>query len=79
MDAWAAEQLSLEPCGRILSIYEESDEIGRSCDEIAGAGKCVSEYKEVMLSTGRKHGFLFQPLPEWVDPVVEWAGKASAE
>lgn len=23
--------------------------------------------------TGLAHGFLYRPLPEWVDPVVEWA------
>ncbi len=70
---WSANNLSLSPCGRILSIYEESDEIGRTCDQIVGARDCVSEYKEIRLENGMKHGFLFKPLPEWVEPAAAWA------
>ncbi len=70
---WTATNLNLRPCGRILSIYEESDEIGRSCGKIVGTNECVTDYKEIVLKTGKKHGFLFKPLAEWVEPSVEWA------
>ncbi len=29
--------------------------------------------REVAVDTGLAHGFLYQPLPEWVNPVLEWA------
>jgi hypothetical protein len=70
---WTASNMNLAPCGRILSIYEQSDEIGRSCHAIIGDRECVSGYKEIQLETGQKHGFLFKPLEEWVEPVIKWA------
>lgn len=70
---WTASNLDLRPCGRILSVYEDSDTIGRSCKTIVGEDGCVTEYKEIILKTGKKHGFLFKPLEEWVNPSVDWA------
>ena len=29
--------------------------------------------RELVLETGLRHGFLYRPLPEWVEPVVEWS------
>jgi hypothetical protein len=57
--------------GRILSVYETSDEIGRSCAGLfakAGAGQHV----ELPVSLGRQHGTFFRPEPAWVTPVVAW-------
>ena len=62
--------------GNILSIYEESDRIGRTCSGFrARSGKTISHYKEIELHTGLKHGFLFKPLPQWVVPALKWARK----
>jgi pimeloyl-ACP methyl ester carboxylesterase len=63
------------PSGRFLSIREASDELSEPCpawkDE---PGRRSSlEVREIVLHTGLAHGFLYRPLPEWVDPVVEWA------
>ena len=33
----------------------------------------INHYKEIELNTGLKHGFLYKPLAEWVEPVVRWA------
>lgn len=61
-------------CGNILSIYEKSDDFGGSC----GVFKAVSQlsiphYKEIELNTGLRHGFIFKPLREWVEPSIKWA------
>jgi len=62
--------------GNILSIYEGSDRIGRSCSGFkARSGKTISHYKEIELHTGLKHGFLFKPLPQWTLPALKWARK----
>ena len=61
-------------CGNILSIYEESDDIGHSCAEFKNTSKLtIPHYKEIELHTGLKHGFLYKPLPEWIEPAIKWA------
>ncbi|HUM48276.1 MAG TPA: alpha/beta hydrolase [Chitinophagales bacterium] len=60
--------------GNILSIYERSDGIGESCYRFREkSAATVSHYKEIEISTGLEHGFLFRPLPEWMKPTVAWA------
>ena len=58
--------------GDVLSIFENSDTIGRSCGAIFGDSPALGKHKEIELHTGRKHGFLFHPLPEWIGPAVSW-------
>jgi pimeloyl-ACP methyl ester carboxylesterase len=61
------------PSGRILAIRETSDDIG-PCAPWKGDPEAESQLvaREIVLDTGLKHGFLYRPLPEWADPVVEW-------
>jgi hypothetical protein len=56
--------------GNLLSIYETSDELG-SCNKLATRSHLAS-FKEVAISTGKKHGAFFQPLPDWVKPLKAW-------
>lgn len=63
------------PSGRILSIREASDDFAGPCppwQEGASPGDSLV-VREIVLETGLSHGFLYRPLPEWVEPVVEWA------
>lgn len=67
------------PAGRILAIRESSDETTGGCppwedDPAAGPALTV---RELVIDTGLHHGFLYRPLPEWVNPVVEWANGKS--
>lgn len=57
--------------GRILSIYEASDEAG-SCRELAKASKAYSSFKEIRINTGLEHGAFYRPIPEWVQPLKQW-------
>ena len=60
--------------GNVLSVYERSDVIGRSCQkEHVKAGNDVIRFKEIELNTGLKHGFLYKPLDGWIKPSVAWA------
>ncbi len=61
--------------GHILSIYEKSDQIGRSCKEIKAASGGISKFREIEIETGKKHGFLYRPIDEWVKPAFEWIEK----
>jgi hypothetical protein len=60
--------------GKVLSIFEQSDTLGRSCKLIIDkSGKSVSAFKEIELHTGLKHGFLYKALPVWLEPAMNWA------
>lgn len=59
--------------GNILSIYEKSDDM-QSCGKFQKRStQTISNYKEIELNTGLRHGFLYKPLKEWVEPVIGWA------
>jgi len=62
--------------GNFLSIYETSDVVG-SCAGLAKRSRLKS-FKEIAISTGRKHGAFFQPLPEWVSPLETWIANLNA-
>jgi hypothetical protein len=61
--------------GNLLSIYETSDDLG-SCGKLA-ARSHLRSFKEVSISTGKKHGAFFQPLPEWIRPLKAWIAKTN--
>jgi hypothetical protein len=61
-------------CGNMLSIYEKSDPIGGTCAKYKGRSQLpVPHYKEIELNTGLKHGYIYKPLPEWMNPAIKWA------
>ncbi|MEM8528343.1 MAG: alpha/beta hydrolase [Bacteroidota bacterium] len=65
-------------CGNILNIYEISDPYSVSAQARADASALqVSNYKDVALQTGLRHGFLFKALDEWIQPCVDWANEHS--
>ena len=70
---WAEENLAINLCGRILSIFERSDKIGRSCQPIFSVSTCEPVIREIELTTGKAQGVLYQPRPEWVKPTIAWA------
>jgi len=63
--------------GNVLSIYDSTDDLAGSCQELFSfsEGKGISKYNEVVLNVGTGHGVLFKPLEEWIMPVIQWAGK----
>jgi hypothetical protein len=58
--------------GNILSIYETSD-LAQSCRDYRADGTGINDWKELALNTGLKHGFLYRPMKEWVEPTIAWA------
>ena len=65
------------PAGHVLSIREKSDDFSEPCPSWKeDQAKLVTS--EMLLETGLAHGFLYAPLPEWMGPVVEWAGGQGA-
>lgn len=61
-------------CGNILSIWEKSDVVGGTCEKYKNRSQLpIPHYKEIMLNTGLQHGYIYKPLPEWVQPTIKWA------
>jgi hypothetical protein len=58
--------------GRVLSIFEESDEIGVSCAPLLERSLSVTTSKEVRISTGARHGAFYQPRSVWISEVLAW-------
>ena len=58
--------------GKVLSIYEKSD-LAQSCQSYRTDATGISEWKEVAINTGLKHGFLYRPIKEWTEPTIAWA------
>lgn len=58
-------------CGNFFSVYETSDGPG-SCKDLLYNRTCVSGFKEITLSMGNGHGFLYQPYKEWLHPLIQW-------
>ncbi len=67
------------PSGHLLCIREDSDDVSSPCPPWTGDPESspLLVAREIVLHTGLGHGFLYRPLPEWLDPVVEWADAAS--
>jgi len=61
-------------CGNVLTIYEKSDPYGVSAIERKTSSTCaIKHFEEIELNTGLGHGFLFQPMKEWMEPTIQWA------
>jgi hypothetical protein len=69
---WLLQEMKPRLTGKILSIYEASDEIGGSCRPVIAQSPAVKRFEEVRLTTGLGHGMVYRPLPEWVMPALAW-------
>jgi hypothetical protein len=73
LEYWARQEIC--PAGRVLSIFDVSDESVGSCNALVDRCRAtVAGYREIELDLGLSHGILYQPYDEWVTPVLEWAG-----
>lgn len=61
-------------CGNVLNIYDRSDSFGTSAIRRAQLSSCpISKFKDLEIHTGLKHGFIFKPRVEWINPTCRWA------
>lgn len=63
---------SVDLHGNVLFISERTDLPG-SCQRFRDDAKGIREYKAIEINTGLKHGFLYRPLKEWIEPTIEWS------
>ena len=63
----------LNPSGRVLSIYDISDDTFGSCSGVFEEGNINLVTNEIVLDTGKGHGVFYTPITEWVKPMMSWA------
>jgi hypothetical protein len=66
--------VNLRVWGRILSVYEASDEVGRSCAGLFAKAGATGRRSEIRINLGEHHGAFFRPYKAWLDPVRRWIG-----
>jgi hypothetical protein len=59
--------------GRVLSIYDASDEGAGTCEKLFARSAGLDKRRELKLNLRLGHGFIYRPLEEWVEPAVAWA------
>lgn len=64
--------------GRILSIFEANDDIGRSCAPLFAQPGTQGEHSEVEVRVGDHHGTFFRVHRDWLDPLLRWVETAPA-
>ena len=64
--------VDLDVRGQILSVYETSDDAGRSCAQLFARSKSPGERKEIRIETGGGHGAFYRPRQEWTTPTLAW-------
>jgi len=72
---WLLNEMKPRLTGRVLSIYEASDDIAGSCRPVVAQSPAVKRFEEVRLTTGLGHGMVYRPLPEWMKPTLAWANR----
>ena len=72
---WVKSRADVDVRGRILSIYEASDELGTSCEPLFAQASEPGEHQELRISTGAAHGAFFRPRAEWLAPLYQWVGR----
>jgi hypothetical protein len=63
--------------GDVLSIYEHSDPIGRSCGPSFAKSPELGKHRELEIESGLRHGFLYRPIAQWLDPALRWIQAAT--
>lgn len=69
---WVKGRDDVDVRGRILSIYEASDELGTSCEPLFAQASAPGAHQEIRISTGLGHGAFYRPRAEWLVPLLEW-------
>ena len=72
LDLWQTRDICVR--GNVLSIFDEKDKLAGSCREFFRLceGSGLRGHREVELKVGTGHGIVYQPLEEWIGPLLEW-------
>lgn len=69
---WINDDSRVALAGRILSLYEKSDELGSTCKPLIERSPEIKEFEEIEFATGKQHGAFYSADPIWLDPLISW-------
>ncbi|MFT5698567.1 MAG: hypothetical protein ACI8ZB_001422 [Desulforhopalus sp.] len=58
--------------GQVLSIHDRSDKLSITPDLYFERSEGQGTFKKVILNLDLGHGLIYQPHPEWMQPIIEW-------
>ncbi|MEO1544516.1 MAG: hypothetical protein AAFR75_10925 [Pseudomonadota bacterium] len=58
--------------GHVLSIHDVTDTVASFCARNLTLTGGAEIFKEVIISTGKNHGFQFTPDEAWINPALAW-------
>lgn len=61
--------------GDVLALRDAEDtpDLAGSCEPLFDMSADIGATREIVVNVGTGHGILFQPIDEWVMPVIDWA------
>lgn len=65
--------------GRVLGLRDAADSGSGSCRPLWSGSPKVSERRDIVLDTGHGAALFDQPRPQWLQPIVEWAGGGTVD
>ena len=69
---WMSTNPHIDLHGRILSIYDEGDDIAGPCrPAFEQAGRSL-DAREIEIDTGWGHGAFYRPMAVWLEPMAAW-------
>jgi hypothetical protein len=74
---WILEDPDLSLSGRVLAIFEASDETTSGCRGLAPHGLVGSS--QIEINTGHSHGAFYVPRGAWLEPTLDWAHLAEGQ
>jgi pimeloyl-ACP methyl ester carboxylesterase len=72
---WTPPEIAQNLQGRILSMFDASDEVARTCTKAFAQAKSPLTSEEVVLKLGTGHGAFYRP-GDWLEQVAGWVKKA---
>jgi hypothetical protein len=58
--------------GRVLSIYDTSDQVAGPCAPYKPLSAKTRSFEEISISLGEGHGFQFSANAAWITPALDW-------
>jgi hypothetical protein len=69
---WMIANPDIDLHGRILSIYDVSDNVASPCQRAFEHVDHPLDAKEIEIDTGWGHGAFYRPMSEWLEPMMRW-------
>jgi len=71
---WVEKLPDLTLHGRVLSLYDQADDMAGSCEALFSRMGAEGVHKEIILDLDSGHGAFYTPDPAWLEACIEFGG-----